>query len=150
MKRLDQDHLHPKLEVPGLTCHCQTDSLLIAIPNIYIWARDNNDIPWILILPRCRGRWYSPGFELSSPKSQRGFVQNSSLSTFPELNFNRKLSIGTFIHSNVRSVCTFYKSLYVLQMLHTEKEKGSSGFISIKRFVNPVYLVHKQYEHCKS
>jgi hypothetical protein len=56
MKRLDQDHLHPKLEGPGLTCpHPElnpglrggselsrkghSNSLLIAIRNIYIWAR---------------------------------------------------------------------------------------------------------------
>ncbi len=59
MKRLDQGHLHPKLEVPGLTCTGQESNpgplqwegstlekshsniLLIAIRNIYIWAYEN-------------------------------------------------------------------------------------------------------------
>jgi hypothetical protein len=34
LKRLDQNHLHSKLEVPGLTS--ESNSLLIAIQNIYI------------------------------------------------------------------------------------------------------------------
>ncbi len=58
MKRLDHGHPHPELEIPGLTCpagNCTRastrggehsrkkpfDSLLIAIRNIYIRARDN-------------------------------------------------------------------------------------------------------------
>ncbi len=57
MERLDQGHLHPKLEVPGLIGpgresnagprgeHSRTEpfenTLLTAIRNIYIWARDN-------------------------------------------------------------------------------------------------------------
>jgi hypothetical protein len=55
MEKLDQGHLHPKLEVPRLTCFGReshggrralkqraiySDSTLISIPNIYIWARN--------------------------------------------------------------------------------------------------------------
>jgi hypothetical protein len=55
MDRLDQGHLHPNLEVPGLTCpgresnpgreastleKSHPDSLLMAIQKIYIWASD--------------------------------------------------------------------------------------------------------------
>ncbi len=67
LKRLDQDHLHPKLEVPGLTCLCReshpglhgweasilekiyANSLVIlAIQNIYIRARENVLFFWVL------------------------------------------------------------------------------------------------------
>ncbi len=60
MKKLDQGHLHPELEVPGLTCPSQesnlgqweastlekshSNRLLIAIQNICIWARDSLNI----------------------------------------------------------------------------------------------------------
>ncbi len=52
MERLEQDHFHPKLEVPGnepgpswweacTLAKSYSNSILIAIRNIYIWARDS-------------------------------------------------------------------------------------------------------------
>ncbi len=63
MKRLDQGHLYPKLEVPRLIClgresnlglnggrqhsaKSYSNSMLIAIRKIYIWAHDSN-ISWL-------------------------------------------------------------------------------------------------------
>ncbi len=64
MKRLDQGHLHPNLEVPRLTCprresnpqastleKSHSNSLLIAIRKIYIWARDSMLIKMTLLGP---------------------------------------------------------------------------------------------------
>ncbi len=62
MERLDQSHLYPNLEVPGLTWpgppaweastleKSHPDSLLIAIRNIYVWARDNKNISLIQLI----------------------------------------------------------------------------------------------------